>query len=80
MSKNARSRLWSRWLSRKPAAELPARGLGMETLEDRLAPATFTWSGAGTNPLWSTAANWQGNLGPAQLTYQGPTTLTVLTT
>src|SRR5262249_39694277 len=38
--------------------------LHLETLEDRLAPATFTWSGAGGNGLWSNPANWVGNSAP----------------
>ncbi|HYH66715.1 MAG TPA: hypothetical protein VD866_18620, partial [Urbifossiella sp.] len=52
----------------------------METLEDRLAPATFTWDGGGANDLWSTPANWQNDAGPAQLTYRAPTALVVNTT
>jgi autotransporter-associated beta strand protein len=36
----------------------------VETLEDRLAPATFTWTGAGTDDLWSDRFNWQGNVAP----------------
>jgi fibronectin-binding autotransporter adhesin len=30
----------------------------LEALEERLTPSTRTWSGAGGNNLWSTAANW----------------------
>src|ERR1043166_532403 len=30
----------------------------IEMLEDRLAPATYTWTGNGANDLWSNAANW----------------------
>src|SRR5262245_44049760 len=36
----------------------------VETLEDRLAPATFTWTGAGPADLWSGRFNWQGNVAP----------------
>jgi autotransporter-associated beta strand protein len=32
--------------------------LQLERLEDRLAPAAHTWSGGGTNTLWSNPANW----------------------
>ncbi|MBN9517776.1 autotransporter-associated beta strand repeat-containing protein [bacterium] len=65
MSKNARSRLWTRCFSRKPAPELPVAGLRFEQLEDRLAPATFTWTGAGANANWSTPGNWQGGVAPS---------------
>ncbi len=69
MSKNARSRLWTRCFSRKPAPELPLAGLRFEQLEDRLAPATFTWtgasSGAGANANWSNPGNWQGGVAPS---------------
>src|SRR4051812_3705081 len=36
------------------------RQLRLESLEDRLAPATFTWTGAGSDALWTNAANWGG--------------------
>src|SRR5262249_26299233 len=39
--------------------------LGLEALEERLAPATTrVWSGAGADNLWMTAANWVGNVAP----------------
>jgi autotransporter-associated beta strand protein len=37
------------------------------------AAATFTWTGAGGNPLWTTNANWQGNVTPTSSI--GPHTL-----
>lgn len=70
MSKNARSRLWTRCFSRKPAPELPTAGLRFEQLEDRLAPATFNWTGAsggaGGNSNWSNPNNWLNELGQPQ--------------
>jgi len=32
----------------------------LEILESRIAPAVHTWTGAGTDNLWSNAANWTG--------------------
>jgi autotransporter-associated beta strand protein len=32
----------------------------VEILESRIAPAVHTWTGAGTDNLWSNAANWTG--------------------
>jgi autotransporter-associated beta strand protein len=32
----------------------------VEILESRIAPAAHTWTGAGTDNLWSNAANWTG--------------------
>src|SRR5436853_5900294 len=37
----------------------------VELLEDRLAPATFQWSGLGNTDQWSNAANWVGNSAPS---------------
>lgn len=37
----------------------------LESLEDRLAPATFTWTGAGTTANWSNPANWQQGMAPS---------------
>ena len=34
--------------------------LGLEALEDRLAPALVQWTGAGGDLLWSDAQNWSG--------------------
>ncbi|MFO0841496.1 MAG: autotransporter-associated beta strand repeat-containing protein [Gemmataceae bacterium] len=48
----------------RPSRRSPAgarRGPGLESLEDRLAPATHTWTGAsGTDLNWGTAGNWTG--------------------
>src|SRR5436190_17464552 len=43
-----------------------SRRLELESLEPRLAPATFIWSGAGgmANEKWSNAANWVGGTAP----------------
>src|SRR4051794_2270531 len=56
---------WRKWLSRKrsPSAKVCPRPR-LEFLEDRLAPATFTWTGAGTNNLWSNPLNWAGGVAP----------------
>ncbi len=35
-----------------------------ETLEDRIAPAVHTWTGAAGDGLWNTPGNWQGNSPP----------------
>ena len=43
---------------------LPIR---FEELESRLAPATLTWSGLGTDTNWSTGKNWIGNVAPTGL-------------
>lgn len=64
---------WLRRLFSSPAAT-PARSrpagrsslaLGLDVLEDRIALATLTWTGAVSN-LWSNAANWQNEQGQAQ--------------
>lgn len=36
----------------------PRRRLTLEALEDRLAPATNTWTGLGSDTNWSTVGNW----------------------
>src|SRR5438445_8525724 len=36
------------------------RRLLLESLENRLAPATHTWSGAGVDNTWSLDSNWTG--------------------
>src|SRR5436190_1716771 len=38
--------------------------LQLEALEERLAPATATWTGNGTTNNWSQAANWSTNTVP----------------
>ena len=47
---------------------LPIR---FEELESRLAPATLTWSGLGTDTNWSTGKNWIGNVAPTGLAADG---------
>ena len=42
----------------------PTRPLELETLEERLAPATGVWIGGGANTNWTTAGNWQGGVIP----------------
>lgn len=49
----------------KTIQKKPRFRLSVETLEDRLAPATFIWTGGGANTNWSTAANWQGGIAPS---------------
>src|SRR5690349_16992873 len=55
-------RLLSRVLRSKPQPIVKRRRgspLGaIELLEDRLTPATHTWTGAGGDGLWSTSGNW----------------------
>lgn len=41
------------------------RRLLFEGLEERALLATVTWDGGGTNDNWSMAANWVGNVAPA---------------
>src|SRR6266436_3896870 len=54
----------------KTIVKKPRYRLCAEVLEDRLAPAVFTWAGAhaigpgGASNLWSDTANWQGNVAP----------------
>ncbi len=61
---------WSRWLRsllqrpkvspvRRPRGGRPA----LETLEDRLAPAKFYWTGAGPDANWSDPQNWLNQTG-----------------
>lgn len=42
----------------------PKPWLQLETLEDRLTPATISWTGAGANNLWHNADNWDLNRTP----------------
>jgi large repetitive protein len=62
---------WRRWLGslfarRANAKQNRRQRLRLELLENRLAPATFTWSGAsGLNNNWSTPGNWVGNAAPS---------------
>src|SRR5262245_5665867 len=55
---------WNRWISRliKPktrsvSKRTPGR-LRLESLEERLSPATNIWTGGGGNTFWNTPANW----------------------
>ena len=64
--------VWGRWVARlfqQRRAGVPQarRRLAVETLEDRVTPATFIWNGLGGNNNWSTAANWQGGVAPSTL-------------
>src|SRR5438445_9299797 len=54
---------WTRWLRSffRPLpkrARQPGRRPQLEPLESREAPATYIWTGAGTNQRWSTPGNW----------------------
>src|SRR4051812_46116167 len=55
---------WLRWLRSfvRPQSRAARRNhrLDLESLEDRLAPASFIWTGGGgaANPNWSNPANW----------------------
>jgi large repetitive protein len=69
---------WSQWLdqlvnssarfgpgrSARPARGVTVRRPRLEILEPRLAPATRTWTGAGTDNLWMDPQNWSGNVAP----------------
>ncbi|VTR98200.1 beta strand repeat-containing protein [Tuwongella immobilis] len=59
------------WLSRRnrksapsPVTASPARPIRpmLESLDERVVPATHTWTGGGGNSLWSNAANWNGGV------------------
>jgi uncharacterized repeat protein (TIGR01451 family) len=61
---------WRRWFGRlvrparrtlRPVPRRRGARLLLETLEDRLTPATHTWTGATiSDPHWSNAGNWTG--------------------
>jgi autotransporter-associated beta strand protein len=64
------------WLNRKHRTKrrstavrprTPSCRLVLESLEERLAPATYIWSGGGgaTNNKWSLGANWVGGIAPS---------------
>jgi autotransporter-associated beta strand protein len=65
--------LWRRWLNerfrtgrrgrRSNGGRNPGHRLKLEVLEDRLAPATFTWTGAGGTANWSDGNNWLDDQG-----------------
>jgi fibronectin-binding autotransporter adhesin len=53
------NRLWSSLSGRRTRPpRKPAVRLSCEALEDRLTPATHTWTGLGADANWTTAANW----------------------
>jgi len=59
---------WSKLFGgRRPRAKAKARPGGpffrpnFEHLEDRIAPATYLWTGAGPNAFWNDASNWTLN-------------------
>jgi autotransporter-associated beta strand protein len=59
--------LVKRWLNGKNRAGRPARKsrrLDVEALEARLTPATKTWTGLGTDNLWTDGANWSLGTAP----------------
>ena len=51
-------RLWSAKRGRR------AQHPGLEALEVRITPSTSTWTGAGSDSNWMTAANWSGTVAP----------------
>ncbi len=61
---------WSRWLrsllrpQTKPLHKRNSR-LHVERLEDRLAPATFQWTGTAGDGKWGTGGNWSGGMAPS---------------
>ena len=65
------AKIWGRWLARlfKKAPRLtrrrvrPQSRLSFESLEDRLVPTTYTWTGLGGSPNWGVAANWSSSAG-----------------
>src|SRR5690349_20132026 len=60
---------WHRWVrslsvrQNTPIERKRSARLALEELENRLAPATFVWTGA-TDGNWSTPTNWQGGVAP----------------
>ena len=66
-SKN-RERDHRRGLSRRHGSAMRGRRAhlpGLEALEVRITPSTATWTGAGSDSNWMTAANWSGRHGAA---------------
>jgi hypothetical protein len=47
----------------------PGRTADSLTLEPRIAPASFSWSGAGADSNWTTDANWVGGTAPSAGSY-----------
>src|SRR5262245_55671693 len=65
------SNIWGRWVSRlfkKRRIDRQGRpfkrSLAFETLEDRVQPATISWTGGGATNLWTNALNWDLNRAP----------------
>jgi autotransporter-associated beta strand protein len=64
------AKIWGRWVSRlfrerrRGRGLVAARRLAIETLEDRLAPATISWTGGGTNDNWANPDNWNLDRAP----------------
>jgi autotransporter-associated beta strand protein len=68
------AKAWRDWLNRLSAAfrssrssvrRKPIRRLDLELLETRLTPSVRTWTGLGTDNLWSDNRNWANNIGPS---------------
>src|SRR6185436_5607613 len=53
-------------LGRLPRRPQPSYHPEVVMLEERLAPAIRVWDGGGANNLWTTAANWVGDVAPQQ--------------
>src|SRR5438128_3447546 len=83
---------WFQALTRKPVQRPALKSgkrpvsspLGLEMLEDRLAPASHTWTGT-MNGNWSIPANWgvdgapaNGEAGPIVLNFDAATTLAMV--
>ena len=49
-------RRWIGWAKRPSSIFRPFPNLGLEQLEARETPATLTWTGAGLDTNWTTAA------------------------
>src|SRR5262245_21251456 len=62
--------IWARWVrsivtNTNPRARVKGqRRPRLERLEERLAPATFVWNGAGDGTNWANGPNWVGGVAP----------------
>ena len=62
--------IWARWVRSiitRGSVRQHAKGKRrprLEHLEERLAPATFVWSGAGDGTNWANGPNWQAGNAP----------------